>query len=52
MIDLIFGGTGPYAPKTEDVDILEYNPYSLTNKTNLLLIDNPSGVGYSYFSRP
>ena len=52
MIDLIFGGIGPYTPKTGDIDTLEYNPYSLTNKTNLLFIDNPSGVGYSYFSKP
>jgi len=28
-----------------------YSPYSFTNRSSVLYIDNPAGVGYSYVSR-
>lgn len=48
MLDL-FIGLGPFKV---DADLnITYNPYSFTNRSSVLYIDNPAGVGYSYVSR-
>ena len=45
MLDLIYG-LGPYI--LNETDHANYNPNSFTNKSNVIYVDNPAGVGYSY----
>ena len=49
MADLFYG-LGPYLSDMSSLNVT-YNPYSLTNRSSVLYVDNPSGVGYSYVGR-
>ncbi len=45
----LYAGLGPY--RFDENSNITYNPYSFTNKSSVLYVDNPAGVGYSYASR-
>jgi carboxypeptidase C (cathepsin A) len=51
MTDLL-AGIGPFSvdPVTKAGDAA-YNPDSLTNKSSVIYLDNPAGVGFSYVSK-
>jgi len=44
----LFGGIGPLKYPNPDNSSLIENPYTWNKRANLLFIDNPAGVGYSY----
>jgi carboxypeptidase C (cathepsin A) len=50
MLDLLVG-LGPYTIGADFRQNATYNPYAATNTTNVLYLDNPAGVGYSYAGR-
>ncbi len=57
MIDLVFG-LGPFTienmndPNTRfNSSTAIYNNQSMTKRVNMIYVDNPSGVGYSYAER-
>ena len=47
MIDLIYGIGPMFAGQNFDANAT-VNPYSLTNRSSVIYVDNPAGVGYSY----
>jgi carboxypeptidase C (cathepsin A) len=53
MLDLFMGIMGPF--QIDDMvtwkSDASINPYSINNSTNILYLDNPAGVGFSYVGK-